>query len=231
MKKYLALVVTVALVGCASPRTVYTPQIDVFSNPAIGAVVDASPGEPMLSQGRNRIYDAIEFVEPVAMGTSGIFVLPAGKYIKESESSQVEFFSWDEFSRPTNGGITSDGQKLKNIWLFKSLAMKAVCLQTVASKLYCADKEKAPFQRVKAAVNDRDHVQMTLLYSGKVGNKITLSYREFSGDVSRPAFTNAVEYDMNESKVVSYKGAQIEVVDATNQMIRYRVLKNFVQAH
>ena len=76
----------------------------------------------------------------------------------------------------------------------------------------------------------QDSFKQTLIYSGKVGNKINVGYREFSGSVARPAFNNNVEYDLSESLVIGYKGAQIEVLEATNQYIRYKVLRNFNKA-
>ncbi len=69
----------------------------------------------------------------------------------------------------------------------------------------------------------------SLIYSGKVGNKIKLGYREFSNNLARPAFSNDVEYDLTESTIVGYKGARIEVIEATNQYIKYQVLQSFNQ--
>jgi hypothetical protein len=45
--------------------------------------------------------------------------------------------------------------------------------------------------------------------------------------MARPAFNNDVEYDLNESKQIGYKGALLDVIDANNQNITYKVLKNF----
>ena len=60
-----------------------------------------------------------------------------------------------------------------------------------------------------------------------MGNKINVSYREFQGAMARPAFNNDVEYDLSDSRQIGYKGALIEVLDADNQKIKYKVLKNF----
>lgn len=76
----------------------------------------------------------------------------------------------------------------------------------------------------------RDSFQQTLLYSGKVGNKINIGYREFSNSLARPAFNNNVEYDLSESKTIAYKGAQLEILEATNQHIKFRLIKNFNSA-
>ena len=82
--------------------------------------------------------------------------------------------------------------------------------------------EKVKLQGIAA-----DAFQQTLIYSGKVGDKINIGYREFSSNVARPAFNNDVEYDLKDSTTIGYKGALIEVLEATNQSIRYRVIRNF----
>ena len=56
---------------------------------------------------------------------------------------------------------------------------------------------------------------------------VTLGYREFSNDTARPAFNNDVDYDLKNTKIIGYKGARIEVIEANNQNITYKVLSNF----
>jgi hypothetical protein len=86
------------------------------------------------------------------------------------------------------------------------------------------------FERVKKPILTHDSFQQTLIYSGKVGNKINIGYREFSNNLARPAFNNNVEYDLSDSAVIGYKGAQLEIIEATNQYIKYRVFRNFNSA-
>ena len=45
--------------------------------------------------------------------------------------------------------------------------------------------------------------------------------------MARPSFSNDIEYDLSDSKQIGYKGALIEVTDANNQDIKYKVLKGF----
>jgi hypothetical protein len=45
--------------------------------------------------------------------------------------------------------------------------------------------------------------------------------------MARPAFSNDVEYDLNESNEIGYKGARIRVVAADGSKIKYIVLANF----
>jgi len=60
-----------------------------------------------------------------------------------------------------------------------------------------------------------------------VGNKLKISYREFNNNMARAAFNTDVEYDLSESAIIGYAGARIEVIDATNTDIKYKIIKNF----
>jgi hypothetical protein len=83
------------------------------------------------------------------------------------------------------------------------------------------------YKKTTVSDNQTDSFQQTLIYSGKVGNKINIAYREFSNNIARPAFNNNVEYDLSESKTIAYKGSQLEILEATNQSIKFKVIKNF----
>ena len=85
-------------------------------------------------------------------------------------------------------------------------------------------------ERTKRQVYSAESFQRTLIYSGRIGDKINIGYREFSNDYARPAFNNEVEYDLSESKSIGYKGAELEVIDATNRSITFKVIRNFNSA-
>ena len=66
--------------------------------------------------------------------------------------------------------------------------------------------------------------QYELIYSGKSGNVIKILYREFSNDLARPAFSQELQYDLAESKTIKFRKTTIEVIQASNQEITFRVL-------
>ena len=100
-----------------------------------------------------------------------------------------------------------------------------LCVVTIFNAKLCKENQSFDVKNITTA-ND-DSFQQTLIYSGKVGNKINVGYREFSSNLARPAFNNDVEYDLNESKQIGYKGALLDIIEATNQSITYKVLRNF----
>ncbi len=56
-----------------------------------------------------------------------------------------------------------------------------------------------------------------------------VAYREYSDNFARPAFYQEVNYELNPTgtTTVNFKGVEIEVLNATNNGISYKVIKGF----
>jgi len=65
------------------------------------------------------------------------------------------------------------------------------------------------------------------IYNGRVGDALKFVYREFSGDYLKPAFTQEVQYDLGSSNIIGFKDLKIEVIEASNVKIRYKLISNF----
>lgn len=63
-----------------------------------------------------------------------------------------------------------------------------------------------------------------LIYSGKAGNVVRFSYREFSTGIARPAFTQDLQYDLKESTVLAFQAIRMEVLASSNEQITVKVL-------
>lgn len=72
-----------------------------------------------------------------------------------------------------------------------------------------------------------DSFQQELLYNGRSGNILKFLYREISGATLRFPFNQEIQYDLSDGKVVGFKGARLEIIEASNTRLRYRLLKNF----
>ena len=66
-----------------------------------------------------------------------------------------------------------------------------------------------------------------LIYNGRIENALKFVYREFSGDYIKPAFTQEVQYDLNQSEVIGFKNLRIKIINATNTEIEYILESNF----
>lgn len=75
-------------------------------------------------------------------------------------------------------------------------------------------------------VPSEDFIRKDLIYSGKSASTIKVSYREFRGGLAAPAFSQALEYDLNESKTIKFQRFTLDVINATNQSITYKILSD-----
>lgn len=71
-----------------------------------------------------------------------------------------------------------------------------------------------------------DFVRQELLYGGRSGDTIEVSYREFRRGLAAQAFTQALKYDLKQSKYIQFQRFQIEILDANNQTITSRVVRD-----
>lgn len=76
-------------------------------------------------------------------------------------------------------------------------------------------------------VVDKNIMQQSLEYSGKRGNVLTFIYAEFKDGMAREAFTREFTVDLAEGNIAAYKGAIIEVINATNVQIEYKIIRHF----
>jgi hypothetical protein len=220
-KFVLSSILIVCLAGCSAPKYNYAPTSIDISEPPIGSVSQISIGDIMLRQGTFREHDAIYLRAPREIDWA--YTLHPGYYLKDGEDESAEYFS------PGRG---DDGGKIEKAALadpWKAVMQKKnksdLCVITVFNVSVC--NEVRDVEKRKKPLFSEDSFQQTLIYNGRVGSKINIGYREFSNDAARPAFNNNVEYDLSESKTIAYKGAELEVLDATNQFIQFRLIRNF----
>jgi hypothetical protein len=69
----------------------------------------------------------------------------------------------------------------------------------------------------------KDIFYSELLFSGCTKDYIKINYREFREDLARPAFYQEIVYDRSE-KEISFRGLRLEIMDATNTRIKFRII-------
>jgi len=228
VQNYLIIIALALLTGCAAPTYNYFPTSVEISEPSIDSVNTAYVGDPMVRQGKFTEHDAILLKIKTQVGVIDTYTFEPGYYTKKGDSADGSF----GFYRPSTyggGGSVSRGllaDPFKVVQAYHN--QQKFCAVSIYNSLICTSTTS--YSVTKQQASTADAFQQTLIYSGRIGNKINLSYREFSGNLARPAFNNDVEYDMNQSMIVGYKGARIEILEATNEYIKYKVLTNFNKA-
>ncbi len=216
MKNIALVLACLALASCRTNPPQSQPisfSTESFSSPEIGAIITSDIGEQLLTQETGMTTGAITIPSDQKIGD---FLVKKGKYSIAGQNKE-----YTKFSRVTLHNTKTKTDRPGDLFLFtKDAGTKNACI----SRKICSDID---YSIDKITRTNPDYRQDTLIYIGKFENKITLGYREFVGDIARPAFSNDVTYDLSESKILGYKRARLEVIEATNTGIKYKVLANF----
>jgi hypothetical protein len=215
MKKILGPAFVFGVTGCTTVQyngaDTLLQEVDY---PALGKVVTVYVGDHLVQKGTT----SEENVLVVNKTIDGIaYDIPAKKYSQMGFDDEQDFYS---AVGVINGPLTDPIQALA----LKRTPDAELCVITVFGGSSCYEGD---YERKKQLSERGNSFQQTLIYSGRVGNKINVSYREFSNNTARPAFNNDVEYDLSSSNTIGYKGALIEVIKADNSSITYKLIKNF----
>lgn len=214
--------------GCAVPKYGYKPLRVEISEPPINSINVAYVGDRMLRQGKFSEHEAVLLKRKTTVGLLGTYTFDPGYYTKQGESSdRISGFylssPYGQEGRVTTGALADEFQIMQAYY-----NENKICGVSVLNGKMCTDD--TDYEITKQQAMTSDSFQQTLIYSGRIGKKINISYREFFGSSARTAFNNDVEYDLEQSKTIGYKGAKIEILEATNELIKYRVISNFNKA-
>lgn len=195
----LAVFVALAISGCGSKKLAVAASF-----PDVGEVATRNIGDTLLIQGYLTTVPSLIISEKQQLGD---FQIRAGTYPMTSDNKEGKYFE---------AAFGKDGPEEVQL----RAADGKFCIEKA-----CTDLAHS-MGRVAISADEKSF-QQSLLYNGKIGNKVTLSYREFVNGTARPAFTNEVSYDLNDSNIIGYKGARLEVIRATNTDITFKVLSVF----
>jgi hypothetical protein len=215
MKNIFFIIALILMTGCTTVRynvtETYVQEVDY---PEVGKIITVYVGDHMVQKG-TLTEESVLLVHKTIDGV--LYDIPAQKYPQVGSDLKQDFYS---AVGVVQGGLSDP---------VKALALKReegseLCVITVFGGSSCYQGE---YERKKQLSERGNSYQQTLIYSGRVGDKINIGYREFSNNTARPAFNNDVEYDLSSSNTIGYKGALIEVLKADNSSITYKLIRNF----
>lgn len=213
--RFIAIAVIGLLASCTTvKRNAGDLIIRNISHPPLDSIQTVGVGDDIVRQGVMIEEDVLVVHETVK---AGFYTVPAKSYPKIGESEKDDFYEPDGVRRAgladPVGALAwgkEPGSKLRVVTVFG--------VSRSGDGHYTRERHLSK--------RDNSFLQ-SLIYSGRIGSKINVGYREFSNNLARPAFNNDVEYDLDASSTIGYKGVRIEVIEATNSGITYRVVSNF----
>lgn len=176
-----------------------TSRISVLRTPAVVIAKDIS----------EKVVDPV--TATVRAGTIPLYLTnDQGQFFRDSHAT----FKWLGESVPTD-----------RVGIFVPNDKKSPAVIYQFTSKFNFGKNAVPIEVSVSEIWSKESFKRELVYSGVSQNTITILYREFVGDIARPAFSQELKYDLAQSREIGYKGARFEIVKATNTELLYKVIK------
>jgi hypothetical protein len=205
----------VLLFSCASAVPI-KPSVENISNPILNETVTKNIGEVLLTQGTIATYDAVELVVDEDKGR-----IPKGVYIATRTAQGATIY------QSRSGEVNLNRGMAQNFLAMKDGKLYFGGWGAWGNMVLTKEIPSTSFREIKATTESENNFQQTLIYTGKEQDIIKMSYREFSGNIARPAFTVDVTYNLNESDIIAFRSARFKIISASNTSITYVVLSSF----
>jgi hypothetical protein len=240
MRPIFTLAALLLLAGCATTPIQLSDQSrnEEFDEPAIGEVTSRAVGETMVTKGKRTVGPALQVFRETQFNkaegeksimTCAVTAMP-GVYFKRGTYTKDPVGA-DCFG-PVSFRITNaDGSTNWNCP--GQMAIADICnsgetyfIAYLAQRIFLK-QDFDNLKRVEKTLEGRPNFVQELVYNGRAGSTIRLLYREFAEDAIRPAFSQDLQYDLDESTTVGFRDLRLEILDANNTEIRFRLDKGF----
>jgi hypothetical protein len=185
-----------------------------YTTPDIGVETTAFIGDSLIKEGRTSAQNAIFLNNN--HGTRGWTAFhPAGIYKLVGKTNGSMIYQFDSLQ------YTGVGYRYPKIIENPD---GNVYLRVIIGRKLLDSSEYAKRQYVEESGDD---FEQTLIYTGKDGNVLRFTYREFVNDMARSSFTIDALYDIKDDATIRFRGAVLEIISTDNQSITYRLLSGF----
>jgi hypothetical protein len=224
MKFYLYftfITTTLFLYSCTvTKNTVVNPQKIETIKPPLNEISETEVGENLVEKESGGKYKGLELTETFKFkhpSNTKPFELESGSiFILTQESTKYEYY-------------TKEGS-IWGIAIEKTSGKAELARNINGMGRYTLEGKEIPQQQYKTTnipVLKSNYLRQEFIYNGKINTGLKFTYREFSNDLARPAFTQDLQYDLSEGNIVGFRGLRIEIINAQNTKIKYRVINYF----
>jgi hypothetical protein len=240
----LILPVVIVLQGCgvSSPLVggSYT-NTELVDYPEVNIYITAGLGETLVRKGIKQSGSAVVIDSPVTFNTSRLGIcnitVQPGSFFQDSIYQRPNATLNGAVCHSAGLAITTDNNGEVD-WNCPGDAISvSICYSDQIDSFFLvsggADHWRLPNQsigiirREQRAVQRQTNFVQEFIYNGRVDNNLKFIYREFTNDLARPAFTQEVQYDANESNVIGFRALRVEVASSSNTEITYKLISNF----
>ena len=224
---FTAFILVSSLTSCSSSldmKSGIRESIDVFI-PDVNETSSAFLGDRMMYQASGTNVDCVTPLtsksETYGLGTSRVTIKKNKELCADSVGSNKYFSDYQI--------LTSTGYiyEIKKFVIETILPNGSSNLCFAGSKMHCLNFTEYELSRRTKFVVVPNTLQQSLEYMGSDGDIAKFIYSELSDNIARPAFNREFQVDLSKGNTLNFKGAEVQIISATNTMIEYKILKYF----
>ncbi len=221
-KRPFLFFISFLLLSCGTSFNSINPNLTESTKPELNTNYKIEVGESLIERELGLSYDAIILKEDVIPESyyvnkrfkSGEKLIKVGETVDYYLYKEVKFLNQSY----NNFGVALKKGNKENMMFSNSDRNKYKLLKV---------KSEINFESEKYKISNDDYFKQEFIYNGKVGSGIKFIYREYINNTARPAFQQDLQYDLNESNIIGFKGLRIEIVNASNTNIEYKIISSF----
>lgn len=218
MRQLLIPITCILIISCGIPPKLVIPANYSSNVPETNNINNSEIGITLVTTEKGHMYKAIKMQKDVTVNPMYISkkIKKGDLFIHDTYTLKYELYK--NPSDLTYGiAIPKSGGK---VILYTKSGLGVKFVNTNATFDY---------SEILVPVPQKDYFKQEFIYNGRVGNALKFTYREFVDDLARPAFTQELQYDLSESNIIGFRGLRIEVINASNTKIEYKVLSYFTK--
>jgi hypothetical protein len=194
--------------------------------PEVGVLTTAELGDTLVSKGEQTEFTALRLHEPIKSGDpfwTGVLEMPPQDLRATREDGDWTYY----FGRAITLTSTMVTYHMEG-GLKVSKTDQGIQAFSSSHSLVTTKLDPIPgFSIVRLLEERAPYFRQELIYNGRTGDSVKFLYRELAGGLQRMPFQQEVQYDINSDSVIGFKGARVEVHEATNTSIMYTVKQSF----
>jgi hypothetical protein len=224
----LAMTATLFVASCVTvPGVPIQQEVPIrIDYPEIGVLTTAELGDTLVSKGEQTELTALRLHEPVKSGDPiwiGLVEIPRQDLRALREDDEWTYYfgrnitiSAFDWTAHIEGGLKVSKSDQRVVPFSSTRNLPHTKLDSVPR-----------FTLVRKVEESAPYFRQELIYNGRSGDSVKFLYRELAAGLQRLPFQQEVQYDLSSDSVIGFKGARLEVFEATNTSIRYKVERSF----
>jgi len=212
--------------GCMAQLAKIAPETVLLKNYEIAETKQVSVGESIIGVEKGLDYPTytVDFdYQPPKIPRLSRYQIANPPLVQGTEFSALGrmadggiVLANDEFMRGWGIHIQPSGHIQKGWIEIVSLYFYETDVDWTSDKLFSSTSK----------IGEEGGFRAEIMYSGVSGNTLKALYREYIDDWARPAYAQELQYDLSESKTIAFRSIRIEVIEATNSYLKYRVVSD-----